>query len=139
MNYIDDYPSCTRTYATFIVYTGKNSPNQVTSALGLNPTRTSEAETSPRKTVNGWYLNTRDLLESRDSRRHIDHLLSLLTPLSSKIKTLQDEGMVTQIHCFWESASGNGGPTVSPSQMTAMGALDIELIWDIWFFDNVSE
>ena len=136
MNYIDDYKSCVRTYATLLIYTGDRPPDDITVALGLAPTRVSLAQDLPRKKLNGWFLSSQDLVDSRDSRRHIDYIVSLVLPIREMIAQLQGEGCRVELSCFWESVSGNGGPTMSPSQMKALGELNIELWWDIWFAEQ---
>ena len=43
------------------------------------------------------------------------------------------------ICCFWLSASGHGGPTVSPKQMAKLVELNLEVWWDIYYFDDEAE
>ncbi|ELA8118516.1 DUF4279 domain-containing protein [Vibrio parahaemolyticus] len=138
MDYIDDYKSCNRTYATLLIYPGEISADTVTHLLGLEPTRTSKAEDFPVKIVNGWFLSSKGHVQSKDSRRHIDYLLGLILPLKDKLEELKDTGACIEICCYWESASGNGGPTMSPPQMSILGELEIELWWDIWFSEHDS-
>ena len=136
MNYIDDYKSCSRTYATLLIYTGGAPPDTITFTLGLAPTRVSVAQSEPRKKVNCWFLSSQDIIESKDSRRHIDYIVALVLPVKEKLAQLQSEGCRIEVSCFWESVSGNGGPTISPSQMKALGELNLELWWDIWFAER---
>ena len=136
MNYIDDYKSCSRTYATLLIYTGERSPGEITLALGLAPTRVSVAQNGPRDKVNGWFLSSQGIIESKDSRRHIDYIVALVHPLEEKLAQIQRNGCRIEVSCFWESASGNGGPSMSPSQMKALGELNLELCWDIWFAER---
>lgn len=135
MEYIDDYPSCSRTYATLLIYPKGQHPDEITKTLGMHPTRISVKGDGPlgRKRVNGWFLSSQEIVESKDSRRHIDWLLDQIDPISLKITELQNSGARIKISCFWESISGNGGPTLSPKQMKRLASYNIELWWDIWF------
>ena len=136
MKYLDNYQACNRTYATLLIYPGEASIESISFTLGLKPTHTSEAQDLPRKKLRGWFLSTQESINSKDSRRHIDHLIDLILPLIEKLDKLRESGVRIEICCFWESASGNGGPTMSPTQMKALGELNLELWWDIWFSDD---
>jgi hypothetical protein len=131
MDYIDDYPSCERTYATMIIYTGTASPIEVSQFLGIVPTRMNLANPEKGK-VSAWFLSTKGELDSRDCRRHIDWLLDIFFPLSDKIIELQRRGMRFEVSCFWSSAVGNGGPTLSTKQMARLLPLSIDIWWDVW-------
>ncbi len=134
MKYIDDYSACNRTYATLRMYPKTLSPEEITAKLNINPTRTSKAGGgSLGKHVNGWYLSTQEEIQSKDSRRHIDWLIDQLEPSSIQILELQKNEIKIDIMCFWESASGNGGPTLSPPKMKRLADLNIEIWWDVYF------
>ena len=136
MSYIDYYKSCNRTYATLLIYTGETLPDEVTRVLGISPTRISLAVDTPRRNLNGWFLSSQDVIESKDSRSQIDYIIEVISPVKEKIVQLQSAGFDIGVLCFWESATGNGGPTLSPRQMRVLGELNIELSWDIWFADS---
>lgn len=137
MEYIDDYQSCSRTYATLLIYPSGQHPDEITELLGIEPSRTSVKGGGLRGTnVNGWFLSSKDAVISKDSRRHIDWILDGLERVSTKVKKLQNSGALTAITCFWESVSGNGGPTLSPSQMRRLAELNLEIWWDVYFNDD---
>lgn len=46
---------------------------------------------------------------------------------------LQAAGAKVELYTFWESASGQGGPTLFPSQMKRLGELGIDVEWDFRF------
>jgi hypothetical protein len=136
MKYDHQYRSCTRTYSTLRIYTNNSHPDVITSLLKIGPTRISIAgPNGPRGriVVNGWFLTTKGRLRSRDSRRHLDWLLDKIEPVSEQILALQRQGMSMDISSFWESASGNGGPTISPNQMTRLVKMNLEVWWDVYF------
>ena len=119
-----------------LIYTGEVPPDEVTRILGIPPTTISIAADIPRKKVNGWFLSSQDIIESKDSRRHIDYIIEVVSPVKDRIGQLQSRGFQIGVLCFWESATGNGGPTLSPNQMKELGQLNLELSWDIWFADS---
>lgn len=136
MNYIDDFPSCKSTYATLRIYPRDLHPSKVTDKLNINPSDCSVANSPPRagrQKVNGWFLSTKGVIHSRDSRRHIDFLLDMIEPKSKNLYELTSEGAKIDISCYWLSSSGNGGPLISPSQMKRLADLNIEVWWDVWF------
>ena len=40
------------------------------------------------------------------------------------------------VSCYWAAASCGGGPTISPEQMRRLGALNIELWFDVYFLGD---
>ena len=137
--YDDDYPTCARTYATLLIYTGNIDPSSVTERLGIEPTSwqrrgepTHQVDRPSRiAPLSGWFLTSRGHVESKDSRRHVDWLLTRLECVAHVVRSLQSEGCQMQIACYWHSRQGQGGPSVSPSQMRLLGDLEIELWFDI--------
>jgi hypothetical protein len=134
--YNDEYPTCARTYATLRLYPGEIDPSSVTQRLGIEPTEWQRSGElwlrSGRPLINGWFLRSRDHVESRDSRRHVDWLLDRVAPKAEAIKGLQETGCKMDISCYWLSRSGHGGPTVSPSQMARLAELNIGLWFDFY-------
>jgi len=136
MKYDHKYRSCTRTYSTLRIYPKDTNPDVITNLLGIKPTDISIAEPNGprgRVVVSGWFLSTKGKLKSRDSRRHIDWLLDKIEPMTEQILTLQKQGMSMDISSFWGSASGNGGPTISPEQMSRLVTMNLEVWWDVYF------
>lgn len=133
MKYDHKYRACTRTYSTLRIYPGTGHPDAITEALQVKPSRISVAGVTGKNHVNGWFLSTQRKLKSKDSRRHIDWLLDKIEPVAEKINQLQKEGCSMDIMCFWGSASGNGGPTISPEQMARLVRLNLEVWWDVYF------
>lgn len=133
MKYIDNYRSCSRTYATLRIYPKSLHPSVITEMLQIEPTDISIKGGGPRgKFVNGWFLSTKDILNSRDSRRHIDWLIDQIDQSADKIAYLFKNGTKIDICCYWGSKSGNGGPTLSPHQMKRLVKHNIEVWWDVY-------
>jgi len=69
--YIDDYPTCAATYATLRIYTGETKPEIVTDTLQVNASKILR-KSENGAWLNGWFLSSKDLIDSRDLRRHLD-------------------------------------------------------------------
>ncbi|MHC5539745.1 DUF4279 domain-containing protein [Singulisphaera rosea] len=142
----DESEMSVETFATFRVYPGEMDPSMITDRLRLQPSswqRQGELVFSSRRPprpapINGWFLTSRDQVDSRDSRPHIDWLLDRLTPKAEAVRALQDEGCKMDISCFWLSKLGNGGPELPPAQMRRLADLNIMLWFDFYgpFDDN---
>ena len=141
-DYDDDYPTCEATRVTLRVYTGEVDPEEVTAVLGLNPTaihRAGGSRPGQRKTVNGWFFGSAQHVDSRDSRRHIDWLLSHISPRKHLIHGLIGRGVKADICCFWSSKQGHGGPTLSRVQLIGLADLGIDFWYDIYDFSSELE
>jgi len=136
MKYDHKYRSCSRTYSTLRIYPKDVHPDVITKLLNIKPSRTLIAgPNGPRGriVVSGWFLTTRGKLKSKDSRRHIDWLLDKIEPVSEQILSLQKQGVSMDISSFWGSASGDGGPILSPEQMARLVKMNLEVWWDVYF------
>lgn len=142
MMYDDDYGTCERTYATLLIYPVRTDPEAITGRLGIEPSywqRKGGPEPGSRRQpprtaeIDLWSLSTKGRFESRDSRRHIDWLLDQVEGKAVELRSLQAEGARIVVSCYWLSSSGHGGPTISPGQMRRLGALNIELWFDVYF------
>lgn len=137
--YDDKFRSCKRTYSTLCIYPGTIKPEEITLRLKVEPFRIQhkgDLASSVTKRIiklNGWFLTTKDLVKSNDCRRHVDWIIDKIKNKKKAILQLQSEGVEMYISCFWESRSGNGGPIISPPQMTELSKLNIEVGWDVWF------
>jgi hypothetical protein len=138
----DDYGTCARTCATLLIYPVRTDPETITRRLGIEPTQwqckggpmASSLRRPPRiAEIDLWSLSTKGRVESRDSRRHVDWLLDRIDEKAGELRSLQEEGARIAVSCFWLSLSGHGGPTISPAQMRRLGALNIELWFDVCF------
>jgi hypothetical protein len=140
--YDDDYGTCKGTYASLLIYPVRTDPEAITGRLGIEPSywqRKGDPMSDGRRRppevaeIDLWSLSTRGRLESRDSRRHVDWLLDQVDGKAMVLRALQEEGARMGVSCYWLSRSGQGGPTISPGQMRRLGALNIELWFDVYF------
>jgi hypothetical protein len=118
-------------------------PESITSLLGIQPTHTQVRGELPCPTAkrhfksSGWFLESAGHVESRDSRHHLDWLLSHLQGKAPVIAKLKEQGHLVDLCIRWDSV-GQGGPTFYPRQMAQLGELGIELWLDIYFAGNDS-
>ena len=136
--YDDDYPTCLKTYSTLCIFSDDLDPEQITATLGATPTRSfrkGEPYNKGRlhRKANGWFYSTKELVQSKDTRRHIDQILKALESKEDALKTLRQQGCEMDISSYWASASSQGGPALWPCQMVKLGNLGIEIWWDIYF------
>ena len=90
-------------------------------------------ENQPKQSKkNGWFLTSKNEVDSKDTRRHIDWIINKIKSKKELINQLQENGVTFDISCFWESKYGQGGPMISPSQMTELSLLNISVWWDIY-------
>jgi Domain of unknown function (DUF4279) len=129
----DDYSTCQSTYATFRVYTGKTPPERVTCTLGIEPTEL-YANSQDDAHVNGWMLSSKNQIDSRDVRQHIDWLLERLRGKQKLLHLLQAEsGVSMDVFCYWNSAQGQGGPSLDAEQMRQLADLNLDISFDCYF------
>ena len=136
--YNDNYETCSQTYVTLRIYCDDLQPDELTEYLGILPSRTqtkgqkNELQRNKLIKLNGWFLTTKNILDSKDCRRHIDYLADKILPVKNKLKSLIADGTKIDISCYWESESGHGGPTLSKQQFLKLAELEIELWFDIY-------
>lgn len=137
--YDDEYAVCVRTYATLRIYTGDLAPEPISEILACQPTRIwhqKACSEHPAKPFNAWFLSTRELLQSRESRRHFDHLLALLDGKQALLDDyLQGQGYRDMV-CFWQSNGDQGGPKLDAKHAQVLAAAGIEVSWNIYFDAN---
>jgi len=131
IDFIDEYSACSRTYATLCLYHPEESPIIPTSILDISPDRTIE-EGAPK---NGWFLSTQNRIQSRDIRRHIVSLLTKTPDFGNKLNEIRLRKWDAHLDCFWESASGNGGPILDHKFISFVSSYNLDLTFDIWFGD----
>jgi len=125
-----------RTCAKLLIYTGQLNPSEVTTLLGLSPTRMvvlgqrgrpNRLGRSAVGKVNGWFLSSEEFVESNDLRRHLDWLIAKLRRNPDGLRKLQAmEGVRMYVLCPWWSRRGGGGPSLWPEQMRGLADLNLE-------------
>jgi hypothetical protein len=135
--YDDDFPTCRKTFAALRTFLDSVGPEVITAKLGITPTanflkgdRHGGGKFSRK--FNGWFLSSEGLVESKDTRRHIDWVISQLANHEVTLKEMRAAGFEMDISCFWLS-TGQGGPIISPAQMRELSQLELEIWWDVYF------
>ncbi|MBZ4187137.1 DUF4279 domain-containing protein [Thermomonas sp. RSS23] len=120
-------------------------PVEISAVLGVEPTATqragdlASAATGRRRKYSGWFLESSDHVDSRDSRDHFAWLLNRISDKGDQLRALASRGYTVDICCRWDSASGHGGPSMDPLQMIQLGSLGIEVWFDVYFDSNLSQ
>lgn len=132
--YDDSYATCNRTWAHFRVFGDAVDPDYVTELLALTPRNAwHKGDPQPRPYLppvartGMWSISTKGVLDSRDLRRHLDHIADQLDGKRDALQALRDRGWKLDVMCFWEAAN-SGGPTLSPHQMCRFANLGL----DVW-------
>ena len=127
-SYDDNYPTCEETFATLRFYNGTESPEVITNTLGIKPTKSQSTE---EKKLSGWFLRSKNNVDSKDVRRHIDWILDQISELESEVIQLQTDGWHADINCYWVSI-GHGGPVLDPSQMERLSKFKLTCGFDVY-------
>jgi Domain of unknown function (DUF4279) len=143
--YDDDYPTCIKTFVWLRVMSVTLDPNAVTAAIGVEPTRVQFKGTvsigaalkRPAR-FSGWFLESSEHIISRDTRRHIDWLLSRLRGKEDVLAELQTRGHLVDICCRWYSI-GHGGPTLNSEHLRQLGELGVEVWFEVYFAGQDSD
>lgn len=145
--YNDNYETCERAVVRLRIYTGDVSPEEITVATGLTPSRVTRkgevvtrsegrSRVSPR---NAWFLDTESHVNSRDLRRHIDWMLTSIKASRISVAQLRENGCEVDFLCIWWSKYNTGGPIIWPRQLIEIGLLGLECIFEFAFFDEEPE
>jgi hypothetical protein len=131
------YDTCAQTYSTLRIFADDLSPDQISEALQVHPTRQFRkgdlhCQGRLQRKINGWFYSTETLSDSNDGRHHLDMLLSILEGKVDSIGELRNRGCQLDIVSYWVS-TGQGGPWLMPRQMLELGKLGLEVWWDIYF------
>lgn len=137
--YDDQYPTCNETHAWLRIMHEDLDPDEISCVLGLTPTKVQRrGEPVPSKperrySKSGWFLKSDGLIQSKDSRRHLDWILNQIGSKKREMATLHERGYLIDACVYWDSMHGHGGPTISPSQMSVLAALEVEIWFDVYF------
>lgn len=136
--YDTSYATCAYTHAWFRIMSPELDPDEVTALLDVVPSRVQrKGDVVPAKLDKvlsraGWFLSTKGVLDSKDSRHHLDWILDHLKGRQAALSKLHDRGYLIDLCVRWDSKTGDGGPTLSPKQMCELADLDIEIWFDVY-------
>lgn len=140
MNSLQENGNCLLAHATFRVLGPALDPEDVTRALGLQPTQALRRDqlvpmaAHVRRQESGvWLLKSEGLISSTSLERHLIHLLDLIEPRADALRELRREQDVSaDFFCFWMSATGHGGPIFSADVMLRVARVGAELGIDFY-------
>ncbi|WP_165419254.1 DUF4279 domain-containing protein [Corallincola spongiicola] len=142
----DEYATCTGTYATLRITSKVLDPEQISTLIGFEPTRSfkkGEVRTqhpsakSKTHAWSGWFYSTKELSHSRDCRRHLEVLLAGPLKDSSSLGQLRESGCETDVAVMYGYTQG--GPTISPQQMLGLAEAGVEVWWDLYHEPEADE
>lgn len=140
-----DYATCSECYAELLIYPGPIHPDEITRLLGVSATQINIAGNSVINSrgkvreikISGWFLSSKDIIDSKDLRDHIDWITMQLSESRDALHEIQNTRSVKMtLKCTWRSKDGHSGPVLWPQQMTAISALGLECSFDIYFDDQ---
>jgi len=112
-------------------------PDRVSERLGVAPTHVQRQGDLTKSgaviRLNGWFLSSKDQVDSRDVRRHIDFVLAQVLPVGDSLRSLLRSGVRGDISCYWVSYRGQGGPCISPRQARSLADLGLDCGFDIYW------
>jgi hypothetical protein len=132
-------PNCKRTYVTFRLLGDLLSPSNITSRLGIAPSKAFAKgemwdKAGIRQCTTGiWKLSSKDELMTTNLERHLVFLLERLEPVTLEIIKIADErSLETDFFCYWLSVTGHGGPEFSPGVLRRISNLNASLNLDFY-------
>lgn len=133
-------PNCAETFASLRLYGDALVPDEVTRLLHVEPTdrasKGAQLVASSGKTrtapTGRWILESRGHVDSIDLEQHITWLLDQME--SAGITPAAIPGVSkADVFCYWLSATGQGGPELSPELLGRLAKLRLTLGLDIYF------
>jgi hypothetical protein len=138
---LDENPNCARTHASFRLAGSELIVADVTRRLGLKPQFTAEKgelrsarRGEPIRQPTGiWSISSENALETTSIERHLRFLLSELEPVSEALaEVVESQGLDADFFCYWLSATGHGGPEVTPETLRQIADLRAVLGFDFY-------
>jgi hypothetical protein len=83
-------------------------PDEITKILKVEPSETQRAgepRSSKSKKLNkasGWFISTKGILNSLDSRHHLDWILEKVATKEKELKRFQSRGYLVDVCVRWE-------------------------------------
>jgi hypothetical protein len=128
--------SCVRTFVTLRVFSPRLAGGEISAVLGLQPSgsrdRNPAARVAKQREYSIWKWSTKGLLESRDDQDHLELLLSNISKLRGEFEYLRNQDCLIDVFCYFES-DGQGGPSLTSTQMASLSLLGLDIAWDIYF------
>src|SRR5512145_318849 len=126
---MSDDPNASCVYATLRLWGKQLDPDKVTSSLKITPylahkvgDRRGKSGTWPH---GYWGLTSQDRIVSTNLAVHIEWLLDQIEPAKPEFMAIITEDIHADIFCFWESLTGQGGPSFEPALLRRLVDLNL--------------
>ena len=111
---------------------GELHPESITTELGIRPSREfvkgQRLRSGRTHEHSGWIIDSDGAVEADTIEPHLDWLLGLIEPRAEELASIIASSAFGSTDCYWASVGTSGGPWISPTSMTRMGALGLPLI-----------
>lgn len=141
MSVLAENPNCSETHADLRFVGPLVDPSEITSMLGLAPTFKIAVGESPRpddprynsRSEGIWLLSSEGSVSSTDLEIHLRWLIDQLpASFAETVRELRSVGTRCEVLCAWHSATGHGGPVISPDVIARLAPLGLELQFDFY-------
>lgn len=136
---LPENPNCQKTYAAFRLLGDLLNPIEITSRLGIIPSKAFAKgqvwdKAGIRNCATGiWKLSSKGHLETTSLENHLIFLLEQLEPITSGIiQSIGELSLQADFFCYWLSATGHGGPILSPTVLRRISNLQASLSLDFY-------
>lgn len=132
MTALEENPNCEYTHASFRLVGDSLVPQDIERRTGLtgdfgaerDQLRRSRAGRGIRQPTGVWYVSSEKRVCSTSLERHLLHLLEVVEPVKDELlAVIEEHGLSADFYCYWVSASGQGGPEVSPDTLRRISEL----------------
>jgi hypothetical protein len=123
--------------AAFCAHSDTLPPEQMEVIIGLPPTRSHRiGEPRSKRTYRGvhdrhYYSVQSKISDSEPLEKHIEEILSMLEPRIDRVKHLASEASLC-LFCGFSSGNGQGGFVLSPSLLSRLAQLGLEVVLDLY-------
>ena len=143
-SYKKNYDTCELCYAEFVVIGDVflNSHMDTTLFHTLSERKIDEiisfdCDSTGAERKYSYFLSSKDLVDSRDIRHHINWLLRNIARERKLILQMQNEsGLEMFVRCIWWSKYGDGGPVLSNRQIRQLATLRLPCVFQFYASPN---
>lgn len=140
-------PNCAETHATFRITGDQLDPDAITKLLGIEPSfgwRKGDVHGHPTRPVRSptgiWAVESKAAVSSTILEEHLAYLLDRIgEPDPSFRSYLRDHDLKPDFFCYWMSATGQGGPAISPGTLKRVADVGADFNFDIYFVGEDGE
>ena len=129
---LDENTLCKKTNVTFRIVGPEIAPNEITEALGVEPSKAfakgenyqTKRSGIRQRPIGHWSITTEGLIDSTSVERHALKLLELLDSENDALRSLQEnEDCRLSVIVWWEALEGHGGYTLTSATLQRLSAL----------------